>query len=402
MPPRSASSNLTEDFLVSEFARTISDLSLEPRFQRGDRIGYAVDRKNQPAVKLAMAQVPLSYDLWEGLKNPAGIGLHPVGIREIWEFYAHRRITGIDEAGRPTIFQIPLPFDRALNQYRCVLIISVMLPFSPLLMDEYADSIMKNTRGSSHLFTRMCDEINALLDSATSRVAIELMGEKRIVVPLVNTTIQSISQEAIPLTHQGAAHGPSKGGNFPQKSIAALLGLGQFGVNRIIFRDEQVGNSIHRFVGPLRSILIFDSQMNMDEEGTIIPLTSAWRKFLMRLYDFTDTDPEINRYRFCTHVSLEDEGCEMCRIYCPSGAQSNSMPERNGTFPLEIIQQKHRFWNGTLQFDYRRCCEERGQMTEIFPEWSCSRALSVCAAKGKRRIFSAAHFYDKRAGLNTQ
>ena len=399
MSSLSASFDLSEDFLISTFEQTISELSLEPTFQRGDRTGYAVDRKNQPAVKLAVAQVPLSYDLWEGLRNPAGIGLHPIGIREIWEFYTHRRVNGIDEAGRPTIFQIPTPFESALNLYKRVIIISAMLPFSPLLIDDYANSIMKNTRGSSHLYAKVYEEVNTILDSATTRVAIELIEGKRIVVPLVNSTIQSISQEAVPLTHQEAAHGPSKGGNFPQKSIAALLGLGQFGVNRIIFRDEKVGNSIHRFTGPLRSIVLFDPQDPADEKGTIITLTRRWRKFLMRLYDFTDTDPEINKYRFCTHIPSDDEGCEMCKIYCPSGAQSNSMPGSDGTFSPEVTQQEHRFWKGTLQFDYRRCCEERGQMAEIFPEWSCSRGLSVCAAKGKRRAFSATHFYEKRAEL---
>jgi hypothetical protein len=396
-----ASSPITEDNLIREFTQAISELSSEPEFQREDRIGYATDEPNQPAVKLAAAQVPLSYDLWKDLRNPAGIGLHPAGIRDIWEFYAHKRVSGIDEAGRSTIFQIPTPFETAQGTYKRVIIVSVMLPFSPSLIDEYAQIIVENRRGSSHIYTRMYEEVNSLLESATSRVAISLFDKDMVAIPMVNKTIQSISEGAVPLTHQREAHGPSKGGNFPQKSIAALVGLGQFGVHRIIFRDELAGNAIHRFTGPIRSLVLFDTQEGSEENGTIIALTDKWRTFLMELYDFTRKDPEINQYRFCTHIPLDDAGCEMCTTFCPSGAQGNSMPDMDGTFSPHIEGQQHRFWNGLLQFDYGRCCEERGQMAEIFPEWSCSRGLSICAAKGKKRLFAVQEFYKKRKELTT-
>ncbi|MBU7042948.1 MAG: hypothetical protein HXS47_05090, partial [Theionarchaea archaeon] len=100
MCPLTESSVLTEYSLSHTFSRTILELTSEPRFQRTDRIGYAIDRHNRPAVKLAAAQVPLTYDLWKDLRTPAGIGLHPAGIKEIWEFYAHKRVSGIDENGR--------------------------------------------------------------------------------------------------------------------------------------------------------------------------------------------------------------------------------------------------------------------------------------------------------------
>lgn len=399
MCPLTESSVLTEYSLSHTFSRTILELTSEPRFQRTDRIGYAIDRHNRPAVKLAAAQVPLTYDLWKDLRTPAGIGLHPAGIKEIWEFYAHKRVSGIDENGRSTIFQIPTPFKTALQKYTRVIIVSVMLPFSLSLIEEYAQTILENREGSSHLYASLYEEVNSLLESATSRVALSLVGNERIVIPMVNKTIQSLSQEAMPVTHQGEAHGPSKGGNFPQKSIAALLGLGQFGVHRIIFRDEVRGNAVHRFTGPLRSLLVFDTQENREENGTVASLSEPWRKFLIQLYDFTNTDPHINQYRFCTHIPLEDTGCDMCSTYCPSGAQANSMPEGNGVFSPTIQEQCYRFWEGSLQFDYRRCCEERGQMAEIFPEWSCSRGLSMCAAKGKKRASAVAQFYKKKEEL---
>ena len=35
-----------------------------------------------------------------------------------------------------------------------------------------------------------------------------------------------ITKEIVPLTHQGNAYGPSKGGNFPQKNFTVLMSLG--------------------------------------------------------------------------------------------------------------------------------------------------------------------------------
>ena len=35
-------------------------------------------------MKLAVGNVPLDYDLWEGLRNPAIIGMYPAGLKEIW------------------------------------------------------------------------------------------------------------------------------------------------------------------------------------------------------------------------------------------------------------------------------------------------------------------------------
>jgi len=43
-------------------------------------------------------------------------------------------------------------------------------------------------------------------------------------------------------------------------------------------------------------------------------------------YDFTDTDDEINHYRFCSYISGNDAGCNRCIFFCPFEARENSTP----------------------------------------------------------------------------
>lgn len=391
---------LLQENLTTLFKRVVAELQEEPEFKRKGKPLYAVEN-GTPSIKVAAGNIPLNYDLWKNLRNPAVVGLYPVGLQKIWEFYAHTKKRGIDTSGRSTIFQVPQPFDSAMKKYSRAVIISVMLPFSPDSIKEYTE-LVGDREGSSHVYYSMYDDVDTMVDRAVSRAALGLVRDNNVVVPMHKDNVIKVSKEAVPVTRQGSSHGPAKGGNYPQKSVAALLGLGQFGVHRIIFRDEVVSGKVQRLTGPLRSIIIFDrNQLITDGEGMIYP-GDQWRQFLFKLYDFTNTDSEVNKYRFCTYQPLNDEGCGFCKVYCPSGAQANSMPDTTGEYSKEIVQQQHRFWEGKLQFDYARCCEERGQMASLFNEWSCSRALSVCASKGRKRKYAAENFYKKMWELTRQ
>jgi hypothetical protein len=178
------------------------------------------------------------------------------------------------------------------------------------------------------------------------------------------------------------------------------MGLGQFGVSRIVFRDELIDGKIRRLVGPLRSIIIFDENDPVTDgsEGIIYP-TKEWRDFLMTLSDFTNDNQDVNRYRYCSYIPLEDKGCGKCIENCPPGAQINSVPKEDGGFSKAVSNQTHRFWKGKLQFDYARCCEIRGQMANLFPEWSCARCVSVCAIEGVRRSQAVDDFNTKMREL---
>ncbi len=269
---------MTNDFtvhgLTQIFREQIKELQEEPEFQRSiGKTKFATDKNGDPTVKLAVGNVALGYDLWEGLRNPAVIGMYPAGLREIWEFYANRRRGKVDETGRQTIFQVPSSFDFALNNYNRAVIISVMLPFSKNIVHDYVDQVVERRKSSSHIFTGMYEDMNRMLDKVITRVAIDLVTDDsdRVLVAMNNDTVKAISTEAIPQTRQGGSHGPSKGGNYPQKSIAALIGLGQFGVSRLIFRDEIINGKVERFTGPIRSIIIFDKQpLIIDGHGGMV------------------------------------------------------------------------------------------------------------------------------------
>ncbi len=169
------SKELTAGTLARSFSETIAELQEEPEFQRGDnRKHYATDEKGAPQIKIALGNVPVDYDLWAGLRNPAVLGLFPVGLPEIWEFHANRRKQKTDETGRQSIFQVPRDFEYALHNYTRAVIVSLMLPFSPEVVHEYVSRVIDNKKSSSHLFAKMYEDTNRMADKAVARVAMQL------------------------------------------------------------------------------------------------------------------------------------------------------------------------------------------------------------------------------------
>ncbi len=393
---------ITVKTINQELAERILELQAEPEFQKTKGPECAVGPDGVPQIRAAIGNVPLEYDLWEGLRNPAVIGIYPAGLPELWEFYANRRKQKVDEAGRQSIFQVPRSFEFALKNYRRALLISVMLPFSPEPTHDYINQVIERKISSSFLFASIYDRLNRMLDKAITRTAINLVTDdsERVVIVMNNDNVKALSTEAIPQTRQGISHGPSKGGNYPQKSLAVLTGLGQFGVSRMIIRDEIFNGKVERFGGPIRSIVVFDKQSPvMDGKDGIIFPSPAWRKFLFQVFDFTDTDVDLSSYRFCSHVSRDGQACSQCIASCPSGAQQNSSPGFDGHYSEQVTRQVHRFWDGQLQFDFGKCTDERGQMAGLFAEWSCGRCLAVCLDRGIRRRQAVQNYYSKMAEL---
>jgi hypothetical protein len=392
------SSKITLEAITQLLTEKVLELQAEPEFQKISDCDFATDSEGHPLIKAAVGNVTLDYDLWEGLRNPAVVGIYPAGLPELWEFYANRRKQKVDEAGRQTIFQVPRSFEFAKKTYRRALLISAMLPFSPDVIHDYVDQVIEKKKGSSFLFARSYDYINRMLDKAITRAAIDLVGNdsESAVIVMNNDNMKAVSTEVIPQSRQGISHGPSKGGNFPQKSLAVLLGLGQFGASRMVVRDELVSEKIERFAGPIRSIVIFDRETPVQngENGIIYP-SPAWREFLFKLCDLTDTDTGIDQYRFCGRVSQNGQNCLQCATNCPSGAQENSSPASDGHFPASVSRQIHRFWDKNLQFDFGKCMDERGQMSGLLAEWSCGRCLAVCLDRGIRRKAAIMNYYDR-------
>jgi hypothetical protein len=393
---------ITVNAISLELAERVREVQAEPDFQMNSGSDCAVDSGGIPQVKVAIGNVPVDYDLWEGLRNPAVAGIYPAGLPELWEFYAHRKKQKVDEAGRQMIFQVPRSFEYARQNFRRAVIISAMLPFSPVMLRDYMGQILEKKNRSSFLFASVYNRINRIFDKALTRLAISLVTDdsERVIIVMNNDNVKAVSAEVIPPSRQGISHGPAKGENYPQKSLAVLMGLGQFGVSRMVFRDELVNGRVERWAGPIRSIVIFDREplVTDGKDGIIYP-SPAWRRFLFQLFDFTSPDAAIEQYRFCGRVSRESQSCNHCAVCCPSGAQESSSPKSDGSYSAPVSRQTHRFWENHLQFDFGRCIDELGQNSSLFSEWSCGRCLAVCLDRGIRRKTAVQNFYAKMAEL---
>jgi len=177
-----------EDFSIPAIteliSRNIKALREDPAFCAGV-VKYALNDAGDPDVKVAAANVPLDYDLWEGLRNPAGVGLHPAGLQDIWEFYAWRTSSKrLDGCGRETIFEVPLSFDHARDRFQRVLIVSVMLPFAENLLKDHERFILEHNRGASWEYSRFYEEVNDSLDKAILRTGMELTTPENVVLAM--------------------------------------------------------------------------------------------------------------------------------------------------------------------------------------------------------------------------
>lgn len=387
--------NINRNEIITGMQEKVKELKNQPEYQWQDgRINFETTPEGEPAIKAGVANCPIDHDIWEGLRNPAQIGLYPAGLKQIWELWAENNKKKTDESGRTTIFQLPPSFEEAKKEYSRAVIISVLLPISQKIMGSYNETIQERGVAPEETYCKAVGELNQLLDQAITRFAFDVIDRNRMVMVMNNENVNKISTQTIPKTHQGTSHGVCKGGNYSQKSIAVLTGLGQFGASRLVFRDEIVNEEVKRFVGPYLSLVIFDKEpLVTDGSGKILNINQEWKERALAISDFTNTDPQVNKYRFCTHVSGKDEnGCSLCIQSCPSGALANSSPLENGEYPENIKQQNHRFYEGELQFDNGTCCDERGQKANLYNEWVCARCMASCGHLGKRRKSSVENF----------
>lgn len=379
---------ITRDSAEKLLKEKIVQLSAQPEFQwKEGQTNYEQDPDGSPAVRVALAGCSVDFDLWAGLRNPAKVGIYPVGFQEIWEYYAGNRKKRTDASGRATIFQLSEPFLEAKKRYNRVLIISALLPLSKEIFATYNQYVRNKSFSPWDGYCKAWSECNQLLDRGITRLAMSLGSKTRVVVAMNDATVEKISTEAVPLTRQGASHGVCKEVNYPQKSIAVLTGLAQFGVSRMVFRDEIVQGEVRRLMGTLRSIVIFHSdEENTSDGGEVLPISTGWQEKTESLSDFTVLDPQVNSHRFCTYLPGNGErGCGKCLAFCPSDALAKSSPGTNGKYPKPLLDQEHRFWDGSLQFDNGSCCDDRGQLHTLYDEWMCGRCVAICATEGNRR-----------------
>ncbi|MBI5722689.1 MAG: hypothetical protein HZA50_01935 [Planctomycetes bacterium] len=374
---------------IQEFLRQkVAAMAQEPEFARHEpegRTAFMRDADGLPAARVAIANAAPSTDIWAGLRSPAAVGSHPVGVKDIWNFYAANNIKSVRNDGTPNYLAVPESFEEACEHLRRVVIISALLPISPEVFAEYAAQIEAGRMESCDQYARASGEVGKMAAKMTARLAMALAGKGRHVVSMDPAGADKVAKFTRSESQSGRYHGPCNN-PWPQNSVAVLTGLMQFGLSRIPMRDEigPDGRAI-RMMGHYASVVLFDETPPVpDGAGGIVRLDAAWIEGRKRLNNPTVVDRETLSGRFCGYSgSLNGKSpCGLCMKICPAGAIANSSPMPDGKYPERLLGQKHRFNQGFLDFDFGSCSNDRGQKQNLYSEYACARCVAVCAAMG--------------------
>lgn len=371
----------------------VAEVVCEPEYSWGNNFkSFMIDRDGEPVVRVAIVNCAPDMDIWEGLRTPAHVGMYPLNLEDVWMHYAAANVRSTRYDGSPNPLAMPETYNEALHRIRRAVIISAMLVINPQIYELYAEKIKKGDEDPFDYYGRAMNEAAAIIDKSVAKFALTLMAPDRAVIPMTNKNATAIIDRTRSDYTKGKYHGPCNN-HWPQNSITVMTGLMRFGVNRLPFRDE-VGpdGEGKRLYGKYRSIVIFDEEDPVvDGADGIGLLDSKQLAWLRRVNDYTHVSPETVAERYCTYNRVKSDGasvCGKCIDMCPSSALLNSSPLPDGTYSERISNQRHRFWEGTVDFDYGNCCRERGQKALLMEEYVCARCETICAAYGIRRSAS--------------
>jgi len=96
------------------------------------------------------------FDVWQGLRSPALIGMYPISLRDIWMHYAAMNVKSTRADGSPNPLAMPEPFEDACREYRRAVIISAMLATHPGIYEGYARK-MATKLGTLPSLYRRCE-----------------------------------------------------------------------------------------------------------------------------------------------------------------------------------------------------------------------------------------------------
>lgn len=371
-------------------SRKVADVAGHPQHRGESGVdSFMTETGGQPVVRVAIANCAPDMDIWHGLRSPAQVGMHPIGLSDIWMHYAVASIKSTRFDGSPNPLAMPETFEQAVARYKRAVIISAMLAMNPELYDAYAVKIQNGDLQPDDDYCRARGEVSTIINKAIGRLALSLLSSRRAVVPMTDKNVAKVIDGTRGEYFKGRNHGPCNN-HYPQGSIAVMTGLLRFGVNRLPFRDE-VGpdGKVRRLLGQYASIVIFDEDPPVADSAAGISLLDLERlAWMRRVNDYTDVADEVVGGRYCPYNVTRADGssvCGECIEACSPDALANSSPRPDGTFEDRLLLQKHRFSDGWLDFDFGNCCRDRGQKTQLYPEYVCARCEAMCAARGVRK-----------------
>jgi ferredoxin len=378
---------LTHDELQAVLGQKVTEVAREPEYRWGDGFrSFMTDEDGEPVVRLAVTNCAPDMDIWQGLRNPALVGMYPVGLRDVWMHYAAANVRSTRHDGSPNPLAMPEPFEEALGRLNRAVIVSAMLAMNPAVCEAYADKIEQGDLDPVSYYDRARVEVSAILTKSVSKLALSLMSPDRAVVPMTAANAGKVIDRTRSEYLKGRYHGPCNN-HYPHSSVAVMTGLMQFGIDRLPFRDEVwTDGSVRRLVGRYASIIIFDEVEPITDGSNGVSLLDAARlAWLRRLSDYSDVADEVVEQRYCPYNVMGDDGtsvCGKCIDFCPSGALANSSPGPDGVFEERLLRQKHRFGDGALDFDFGTCGRDRGQKAQLYDDYVCARCDVMCAARG--------------------
>lgn len=381
---------IDKDSILGLIQSKVDEVVNEPEYNWNGRFkSFRTENDGTPTVRVGIVNCSLDTDIWEGLRTPAHVGMFPLGPEDIWRHYACMTVKTTRDDGSSNPLAMPEAFEDAKKKYRRFVILIGMLALNPEVYRTYGEKIARGDDDPFDYYSRASADVNAIINKAVGKAALALMTPGRVVVPMTEKVTGTIVERTRSEYLTGRYHGPCND-HWPGNSIAVMAGLLHFGINRIPFRDEvgEKGETLRLF-GRYRSIVLFDKEAPVtDNTGGVLPVHSERLTRLKRINDYTDVDPAIVSQRYCTYNSLKPDGrsiCGKCLGVCPSGALRNSSAASAGTLDKHLAEQKHRFWEDTLDFDHANCVRERGQKGQLYDDYVCARCEAICASQGIRK-----------------